>query len=114
MTAKDFSNSLRTLFNATYLNKALSEKALEILSQVNYKDGLAAGLPSDIKIAHKFGITGTSKGGVVKKELHDCGIVYANSPYFICVMTKDSTDLKKAQNVISKISSMAYDQLKSD
>jgi len=99
------------LFNATYLNKELSEKALEILSKINYKDGLIAGLPNDIQVSHKFGITSTNKGGVSKKELHDCGIVYTDTPYLICVMTKDSNNIQNPQNLIKNISAMVYNQL---
>ncbi|PIP31120.1 hypothetical protein COX25_01045 [bacterium (Candidatus Howlettbacteria) CG23_combo_of_CG06-09_8_20_14_all_37_9] len=111
ITVKDFSYSLRVLFNATYLNKELSEKALEILSKINYKDGLIAGLPNDIQVSHKFGITSTNKGGVSKKELHDCGIVYTDTPYLICVMTKDSNNIQNPQNLIKNISAMVYNQL---
>ena len=111
ITVKDFSYSLRVLFNATYLNKELSEKALEILSEVNYKDALVASLPKDIQVSHKFGITTTNKGGVSKEELHDCGIVYTDTPYLICVMTKGNINIQNPQNLIKNISAMAYNQL---
>lgn len=75
ITAKEFSYFLRVLFNSTYIGKDLSNTALKTLSQVDYKDALATGLPKDIKLAHKFGITATQRDSELKKELHDCGLV---------------------------------------
>lgn len=108
MTAKEFSYFLRVLYNATYLNKMYSEKAMEILSQVVYDQGLSAGVPDGVIVSHKFGYANV-EDGTKQRELHDCGIVYKkDKPYLICIMTKGNSDLNKMQNVIADISSLLY------
>jgi beta-lactamase class A len=115
VTARSFATFFRTLYNATYLNREMSQKALELLTQANFTEGLVAGVPADTIIAHKFGertIHLNSTGEVVLRELHDCGIIYnPNHPYVLCVMTqgKDFENLKK---IISEISKMIYQNTK--
>jgi beta-lactamase class A len=107
ITAKDYATFFRILYNATYLNKEMSSKALELLSQVYYNEGLAKGIPQHIVVANKFGeLTSKASKGEVIEELHDCGIIYHPSrPYILCVMTKGSNkeDLQKAISAISNI-----------
>ncbi|HEU0080496.1 MAG TPA: serine hydrolase [Candidatus Paceibacterota bacterium] len=111
MSARLYSRLFRALYNGTYLSKALSEKALEILSKTDFDQGIVAGLPAHVQASHKFGertIYETSTGKVLERQLHDCGIVYAPAaPYFVCVMTKGS-DFSKLQAVISDISKIVY------
>lgn len=110
ISAKQYSLFFRVLYNASYLNSFYSETALQLLSQVDYKDGIAAGLPEKTVVAHKFGERDvydpvTNK---TQNELHDCGIVYSTgNPYFICVMTKGD-NLQKQQGVIKEISAVVY------
>jgi beta-lactamase class A len=85
----------------------VSNKALEILSTVEFRDGLRAKLPPEIKIAHKFGERGTRDGF----QLHDCGIVYyPERPYLLCVMTRGQ-DMDSLKEVIQDISFMVYSEV---
>ncbi len=107
MSVKDYSSFFRMLYNATYLNKAMSEKALEYLSHSDFKKGLLAKLPADVVVAHKFGERGLAESNI--KQLHDCGIVYKKGkPYLICVMTRGN-DFDELASVISEVSSMVYE-----
>lgn len=110
ISARTYSLFFRTLYNATFLNREMSEKALIMLNQVEFKDGLVAGVPSDIKVAHKFGqYTNINNGAVASVEAHDCGIVYyPRSPYLLCVMTRGK-DTKQLEAIISQISRVTYD-----
>ena len=84
-----YSRFFRILYNATYLNNAMSDKALQILAGADYADGLKAGVPQETAVAHKFGeAAATLTDGSTGHELHDCGIVYTDEPYTICIMTK--------------------------
>lgn len=108
ISAKDYSLFFRILYNATYLTRADSEKALSILSQATFKDGLVAGLPRGTTVAHKFGehVTPDSAGNPASFELHDCGIVYEhNDRYLLCVMTKGKT-LSDLSDTIAGIAKM--------
>ncbi len=109
MSAKSYSLFFRTLYNGTYLSRDNSELALQMLTEVIFKDGLTAGLPANVTVAHKFGyrVFNPPVSGV-SAELHDCGIVYNGpKPYFICVMTK-GRNYQDLASVIQDISKYIY------
>ena len=94
ISPKEYSLFFRILYNATYLNRVTSEKAMSILTKAKYSDGIMGGVPASTTVAHKFGehVNTTPDGSVASVELHDCGIVYGpNLPYFLCVMTSGSS-----------------------
>jgi hypothetical protein len=107
ISPRAYSLFFRIIYSSTYLNNELSEKALGILSKTTFKDGIVAGLPEDIIVAHKFGEY-VESGSSPVIELHDCGIVYYQAnPYFLCVMTKGK-NLQELSSVIKNISSLVY------
>lgn len=115
ITTYDFSYFLRVLYNATYLKRDLSEKALKIMSEVDYLDGLVAGLPSGIKVSHKFGFKNDidASGQTVARELHDCGIIYgSDGPYALCVMTKSKREIPAISEFIRSVSELVYKEVK--
>lgn len=104
ITVKNYASFFRILFNASYLGQTASERALKMLSETDFQDGLAAGIPRNVKIAHKFGERGVDD----EKQLHDCGIIYyPNHPYLLCVMNKGANLDSLAKN-IADISRLAY------
>lgn len=110
LSPKDYALFFRMLYGGTYLTGEDSERLLEILTRVKFKDGLVAGVPDGITVAHKFGtFTLTdSAGSKIGIELHDCGVVYhQESPYILCVMTKGQ-DPQKLARFISDVSSIVY------
>lgn len=108
MNVKDYASFFRILYNASYLNREMSEKALEILTSSQFDQGLKAGLPDNIKLAHKFG----ERVWLENKQLHDCGIVYkTNMPYLLCVMTRGG-DFSKMSAVIKELSDTVYKDFK--
>lgn len=113
MTVKEFSYFLRVLYNSSYLPPDYSEKALELLSQSEYKKGIVAGVPKDIKVAHKFGIRTYENNRRTERELHDCGIIYKKSekPYLLCVMTKSNASIVRIESSIKEISRLVYKYL---
>ncbi len=106
LTLKEYSSFYRILYNASYLSKDSSEKALRILSYTTFKYGLMAGIPSGVTVSHKFGERYFTSNG--ERQLHDCGIVYApKQTYMLCILTrgKDFNDLAQT---IGEISSKVY------
>ncbi|MCU0651487.1 MAG: class A beta-lactamase-related serine hydrolase [Candidatus Omnitrophica bacterium] len=100
---------LRVLYNASYINEALSEKALEYLAKSTYRDGIVAGLPQDIAVAHKFGERFSSQTG--KRQLHEMAIVYyPKNPYVLAIMTKGN-DYSSLSKVIRDISELIYKEI---
>ncbi len=106
INSKDYGGFFRILYNASYLTKDNSEKVLEATSRSTFTFGLAAGIPQEIKIAHKFGERINTTTG--DKQLHECGIIYkANFPYVLCVMTKGNS-FDNMGDVIRTISREIY------
>ena len=109
LSVKSYASFFRILFNASYLNRDMSEYALKLLSQVKFKDGLVAGVPNNIIVSHKFGERQYLDTGL--KQLHDCGIVYMpNKPYLLCIMTRGN-DFKTMESIIKNISETIYSGL---
>lgn len=109
ITVKDYASFFRILFNASYLDQDMSEKALTLLSKSQYYKGLVAGVPQNITIAHKFGERQFLPSH--EKQLHDCGIVYLTSkPYLLCIMSR-ADDFDQAANFIKQVSKTVYDEV---
>jgi beta-lactamase class A len=106
LSVKEYASFFRVLYNASYLSRSMSTKALELLTQTTFKDGLVAGLPPGVLVAHKFGER--IRRDKPEKQLHDCGIVYhPRIPYLICVMTRGESFEKQAA-VIKDVSAQVY------
>lgn len=108
LTVIEYSTFFRVLFNASYLTQASSEKALQILTESTFAEGLRAGVPYQIQVAHKFGERDLGDGLF---QLHDCGIVYVpKRPYLLCIMTRGKSQ-KVLETAIQDISKFTYDQV---
>lgn len=111
MSVRGYASIFRILYSSAYLNFEDSETITSWLIAADYKEGLAAGVPSGLSIANKFGERSFfNKDGVVlgMKQLHDCGIVfYPGNPYVVCVMTRGG-DMQKLTEVIAELSRIVY------
>jgi beta-lactamase class A len=111
-SAKSYAAIFRMLYNASYLSIGQSEEVLELLSRSTFTKGLVAGVPPGTKVAHKFGEAtqvDQDSGKIVKRELHDCGVIYKEkSSYILCVMTEGS-DFDSLENIIASISRITWD-----
>lgn len=107
MTVTQYSSFFRILYNSSYLNREMSEKALALLSATAFDNGLKSYLPTDIVVAHKFGerIIGE------ERQLHDCGIVYVGDKnYLLCIMTR-GTDFSNMEDTIGTISRFVFNRI---
>jgi beta-lactamase class A len=110
MTVKAYSSIYRILYNASYLSKGMSEKALEYLVHIDFKDGIVAGVPAGVTVASKFGERTLGNNGEIK-QLHEFGIVYyPKSPYLLGVMTRGE-DFGRSAAVIRDISHLVYEEI---
>lgn len=112
VTVKTYANVFRILYNASYLNREYSEKALELLTRTKFK-GVTKSLPSSAVVAHKFGEREVAdpEGNVMTVQLHDCGIVYkGEKSYSLCIMT-EGKDLKVQETILEDISKLVYDTM---
>lgn len=109
ISPRKYSLLFRALYNGTLLNKEMSERALALLSQTKFNDGLRQPVPAAVPIAHKFG---SHVEPPIGAELHDCGIIYQkNEPYFLCVMTK-GREIAKLPRVVQEVSRLVYEEVK--
>lgn len=110
VSAQTYASFFRILFNASYLSRQMSDKALKLLTRTDFKDGLVAGLPPNIQVAHKWGYHETGKKREIK-QLHDCGIVYyPDHPYLLCVMTSGSS-YEYLDDAVREISRSVYAEI---
>jgi beta-lactamase class A len=107
LSVHEFATFFRVLFNASYLSKEMSKKALELLTQTTFNLGIKEGVPDKTTVADKFGEHTFDD----IKQLHDCGIVYhPGNPYILCIMTRGS-NFDSLEKVISGISKAVYDNV---
>ncbi|MFA6171299.1 MAG: serine hydrolase [Patescibacteria group bacterium] len=111
MTVREYAYFFRTLYNSSYLEREMSEKALEVLSRTKFGNGIRSGLPAGVLVAHKFGERKIITGEEEAAQLHDCGIIYfPKHNYLLCVMTRGQ-DFKTLEGLIGKISDIVYDEV---
>lgn len=115
ITARTYASIFRGLYNASYVSRQYSEKALTLLTQSTFKDGTRTVVPSYVKVAEKFGerTNVDEKGTVLSRQLHDCGIVYANkgkAPYTFCIMT-EGHDYESLKTAIQEVAEIVYKTL---
>jgi beta-lactamase class A len=104
-TAYDLMLLLRLIAEEKFLTKNSCEKMIAILSSQHFNNGIPAGLPKNLKVAHKT--------GEITKHNHDAGIVYlpGRKPYVIVVLTKGIADQQRSNKLIADISRAVYQAL---
>lgn len=104
LSPAEYSRFFKVLYNATYLNEELSEYALKLLTQCNFKSGMLQGLPSSTVVAHKFG----ERGIDVDFDFSESAIIYGSSgPYLLTIMTR-GRDVKKQTELVTELSRTVY------
>lgn len=110
VSTKSYSSILRSLYLSSYLTNESSNMILNTLSETDFKNKIEAGVPKNIKVAHKIGVWETTVNGKEVDVYSDCGIIYAPArPYILCIMAKEN-EMKAAEHM-SKLSKMIYDYI---
>lgn len=97
---KDIGILLEKLWRGDFISEDSRDEILDFLTDTIYEDHLKAGIP-DVRVAHKYG-----------RELHvvnDAGIVYADEPFVLIIMTKGIIE-KEADNVFPELAKLLFDQ----
>jgi beta-lactamase class A len=104
-TAYDLMLLLRLIAEEKFLTKWSCEKMVAILSSQHFNYGIPAGLPANLKVAHKT--------GEITKHNHDAGIVYlpGRKPYILVVLTRGIADQQRSNKLIADISRVVYQAL---
>ncbi len=115
MSLSSFAGLYRVLFNASYLNEEMSEKALRYLSKSTFRDGMASGIPQNIEIASKHGertisVTVNNQEKEIV-QLHELGIIYhPNRPFLIGIVARGE-DFDSLKKVIRDITRLVYEEV---
>ena len=108
LSVKQYAAFFRILFNSSFVSEEYSEKALSLLTEIDYKNGLRAGVPDNVLVAHKFG---ERQINFNERHLHDCGIVYyPKHPYLLCIMTRGES-APILERAIADISDFVYKKI---
>ena len=116
VTFSAYASFFRVLYNASYLNNEMSEKALSYLSRSAFRDGIVSGIPSNVDCAIKSGeraMQADAGRGIEKdvKQLHEFGIIYyPGRPYLMGVMARGE-DPEKLTNVIRDVTTLIYEEI---
>jgi beta-lactamase class A len=89
------------LWEGTLVSKKHRDELLNNLTDTIYEEWLAAGIPSDIDVAHKYG-----------REIHvvnDAGIVFTDDPFVLVFLSKGVVE-KEADQVFPELSKTIYNQ----
>lgn len=90
----------RKLWNGTLLKEEYSQEILEHLTETIYEDRIPAGIPEDIRVAHKV--------GTEVNVIADAGIVYAPRPFVLVIMSKGVVE-KEARDVFPELARIVWE-----
>lgn len=106
VTANGLVSLLRLIAEERAYTPELSRQMLDILHQQEFRKGIPARLPREVRVAHKTGDIST--------VAHDAGVVYAPAakPYVIAILTEWAPDAGGRSATIAAISHDIYVQLR--
>ncbi len=106
-SAIDLAKYAEHLYKDYQENEAAYQPLIDDLCHTEYSWGVPAGIPGDIKVAHKIGLypeLGT---------YNDIGIVFSSEDYVLCVMTESGSE-EDAKKIIGEVSRMVYEYVESN
>lgn len=102
---KDMGLYMKLVYEFYKENSTIGNELMNYFLNTEFNDRLPALLPKTVKVAHKI--------GTQVKVLNDVGVVFAEKPYIVSVMT-DNIDEDEAANVIANISKIIFDYVSNE
>ena len=106
-------NGLVALFRAIREERGLSHdsavQAMEILFAQEFRSGIPAGIPPDIRAQSRI----ANKTGEISVAAHDAGIVFLpdREPYVLAVLTEPDVATNKPMGRVARVSAVLYEYL---
>lgn len=106
-------NGLVSLFRAIHDGRGLSPEsarlALDILHGQEFRTGIPAGLPPDVRASARV----ANKTGEISVAAHDAGIVFLpdRKPYVLAVLTEPDPAMPRRMERVARVSAVVYDWL---
>jgi beta-lactamase class A len=101
-TAYDLMLLFRALAAKKFLTARACDEMLGILAAQEFNEGVPAGVPPGVRVAHKT--------GSITQIYHDAAVVYppARGPYVIVVLTRGLADESRSHRLVADISRRVY------
>jgi beta-lactamase class A len=99
-TARGLGTVLEAIAQGKAVDAASSQDMIAILRRQKFNEGIPAGLPAGIAVAHKT--------GEITKIHHDAAIVFARRPYVLVILVRGLADIKQSAALMKDISHELY------
>jgi beta-lactamase class A len=99
-TARGLAILLEAIAQEKAVDAASSQEMIAILKRQKFNEGIPAGLPLGISVAHKT--------GEITKIHHDAAIVFAKRPYVLVILVRGLADTKQSAALMADISRQIY------
>lgn len=107
LTTESMSRFFRLLYNASFLSPEMSDKALQLLTESKFRDGIVRNTPEWVTVAHKFG----EKNLDGSFQLSEGGIFFTGSLDYVLIVMTRGTDNAKLKNILADVSKLVLDDL---
>lgn len=101
-TPADIASFFQKIYESEILTKPNSDKIISYLTDTTYEEWLTVGVPEDVVVSHKY--------GAIPQTVNDAGIVYAEEPYIVVIVSKGVV-AKEADEVFPELSESIYNDL---
>jgi beta-lactamase class A len=92
---------LEAIARGKAVDAASSQEMIAILKRQKFNEGIPAGLPAGVEVAHKTGEITTIH--------HDAAIVFARRPYVLVILVRGLADIKQSAALMKDISRELYE-----
>jgi beta-lactamase class A len=91
---------LEAIAKGQAVDAGASRELVEILERQKFNEGIPAGLPAGMQVAHKT--------GELTKLHHDAAIVYAKRPFVLVILVRGLTDIKDSSALMADVTRQLY------
>jgi beta-lactamase class A len=115
MSLNAFAAFFRVLYNASFLNEDMSEKALRYLSKSSFRTGMVAGLPPNVDITGEHGERRVSiipdGDGKELYQIYEFGMIsHLNRPFLLGIVVRGK-DVDQLTKILRDITRLVYDEV---
>lgn len=101
-TPKEMGRLFELLYDGEIVGEEYREEIFDMMTETDFEERLPKLLPEEVAVAHKIG----NETGVY----NDCGVVFADEPYVICILSEGVREAE-AMEVIPRISKMVWEAM---
>jgi len=100
-TARGLAILLQAIAEGKAVDAASSNEMVAILERQKFNEGIPAGLPKEIPVAHKT--------GDITRINHDAAIVFAKRPFILVILVRGMAEKKDSAALMADISKILYE-----